>query len=121
MSEPKMTKDDKVMEESVGTDNKPKLQDNRDEGFLNGAFSKEQNRKEDTKDKATPPIDPLKHQEYDPDANPLQGTSPDKALPNNDLSETSTTNQEELDLPRFGGSTLSGQPKNGPERNFPNH
>ncbi len=105
MNEPKMTKDGKIIEESIGIDNKPRLQDNRDEA----------------KDEVTPTIDPLKHQKYDPDVNPLQGTPPDENLPNNELSGTSSTNQEELDLPRFDGSTLAGQPRNDPERNFPKH
>lgn len=117
---PETIEEDNVMEESIRDEEKPRLQDNQDSDFSKGAFSKEQDRRDDTRDVVTPPIDPLNHQEYDPSDNPLQGTPPDGPVPNKEPSGPSSPNQEELDLPNFDGSTLSGQPRNDPKRDFPN-
>lgn len=117
---PETIQEGNAMEESIREGEKPRLQDNQGDNFSSGAFSKEQDRREDTRDLVRPQIDPMKHQEYDPTNNPLQGTPPDNSLSHNEPSETRSPNQEELDLPTFDGSTLAGQPRNNPKRDFPN-
>lgn len=117
---PETIEEDDVMADSIRQENKPRLQDNQDNESTNGAFSKDQDRRDDTRDVVTPPIDPLNHQEYDPNDNPLQGTPPTGSVPKDEPSGPSSQNQEELDLPNFDGSTLSGQPRNDPKRDFPN-
>lgn len=117
---PETIEEDELMAESIRNEGEPRLQDNQDNDFTNGAFSKEQDRRDDTRDIVTPPIDPLNHQEYDPNDNPLQGTPPTGPVSNNEPSGPSSPNQEDLDLPNFDGSTLSGQPRNDPKRDFPN-
>lgn len=117
---PETIEEDNAMEDSIRNDNKPRLQDNRDSEVPNGGFSKEQDRRDDTRDVVTPEIDPLNHQEYDPSDNPLQGTPPDGPVSNNEPSGPSSPNQEELDLPKFDASPFSGQPRNDPKRDYPN-
>ncbi len=117
---PETIEEDNAMEESIRDGEKPRLQDNQDDNSSSGPFSKEQDRRDDTRDVVSPPIDPLKHQEYNPNDNPLQGTPPSGPVSNNEPSGPSSPNQEELDLPNFDGSTLSGQPRNDPKRDFPN-
>ena len=117
---PETIEEDDLMVDSIRNEEDPRLQDNQEDDFTNGAFSKEQDRRDDTRDVVTPPIDPLNHQEYDPNDNPLQGTPPTGSVPKDEPTGPSSQNQEELDLPNFDGSTLSGQPRNDPKRDFPN-
>ncbi len=117
---PESIEEDDLMIDSIRNEENPRLQDNQEDDFSNGAFSKEQDRRDDTRDVVTPPIDSLNHQEYNPNDNPLQGTPPTGSVPNDEPSGPSSQNQEDLDLPNFDGSTLSGQPRNDPKRDFPN-
>lgn len=117
---PESIEEDDLMIDSIRNEENPRLQDNQEDDFSNGAFSKEQDRRDDTRDVVTPPIDSLNHQEYNPNDNPLQGTPPTGSVPNDEPSGPSSQNQEDLDLPNFDGSTLSGQPRNNPKRDFPN-
>lgn len=117
---PETIEEDDLMIDSIWNEENPRLQDNQEDDISNGAFSKEQDRRDETRDVVTPPIDSLNHQEYNPNDNPLQGTPPTGSVPNDEPSGPSSQNQEELDLPHFDGSTLSGQPRNDPKRDFPN-
>ena len=117
---PETIEEDDLMIASIWNEENPRLQDNQENDLSNGAFSKGQDRRDETRDVVTPPIDSLNHQEYNPNDNPLQGTPPTGSVPNDEPSGPSSQNQEELDLPHFDGSTLSGQPRNDPKRDFPN-
>ncbi len=117
---PETIEEDDLMIDSIWNEENLRLQDNQEDDLSNGPFSKEQDRRDDTRDVVTPSVDSLNHQEYNPNDNPLQGTPPTGSVPNDEPSGLSSQNQEELDLPHFDGSTLSGQPRNDPKRDFPN-
>ncbi|MGB7366478.1 general stress protein, partial [Carnobacterium jeotgali] len=108
---PETIEEDDLMIDSIWNEENPRLQDNQEDDLSNGAFSKEQDRRDDARDVVSPPVDSLNHQEYNPNDNPLQGTPPTGSVPNDEPSGLSSQNQEELDLPHFDGSTLSGQPR----------
>lgn len=115
---PETIEEDEIMIESIREENKPRLQDNQDNESTNGAFSKDQDRRDDTRDVVTPKKQPWSHKNFDPNDNPLQGKPTEDALKHEDQVGPSSPNEEEVDLPIFDGSTLSNQPINDPREEF---
>lgn len=115
---PETIEEDDVMADSIRQENKPRLQDNQDNESTNGAFSKDQDRRDDTRDVVSPKRQPWSHKNFDPNDNPLQGKPTEDKLKHEDQVGPSSPNEEEVDLPIFDGSTLSNQPFSDPREEF---
>lgn len=115
---PETIEEDEIMVESIRQEDKPRLQDNQDSELTNDAFSKKQDRRDDTRDLVSPKRQPWSHKNFDPNDNPLQGKSTEDKLKHEDQVGPSSPNEEEVDLPIFDGSTLSNQPINDPREEF---
>ncbi|MER2173309.1 MAG: general stress protein [Carnobacterium sp.] len=115
---PETIEEDEIMADSIRQENKPRLQDNQDNESTNGAFSKDQDRRDDTRDVVSPKEEPLSRREFDPNDNPLQGEPTEDALKHEDQFESGSSNEESVDLPIFDNSTLSNQPISDPRDEF---
>ena len=115
---PETIEEDEIMVESIRQENKPRLQDNQDNESTNGPFSKDQDRRDNTRDVVSPKRQPWSHKNFDPNDNPLQGKPTEDKLKHEDHVGPSSPNEEEVDLPIFDGSTLSNQPFSDPREEF---